>query len=29
MTALPSWQPVNAAIDGYAASLDRAKMECV
>ena len=29
MKALPNWKPVNATIDGYAASLDRAKMECV
>ena len=29
MKALPNWQQVNGAIDGYAASLDRAKMECV
>jgi len=29
MKALPSWQQVNATIDGYAASLDQARMECV
>ena len=29
MKALPSWKSVNAAIDGYAATLDRSRMECV
>lgn len=29
MKALPNWKSVNAAIDGYAATLDRSQMECV
>ena len=29
MKALPSWKSVYAAIDGYATSLDRTRMECV
>ena len=29
MTSLPSWQQVNAAIEGYGASLKRKSMGCV
>jgi glutathione S-transferase len=29
MKALPTWKQVNAAIDGYGASLDRATMTCI
>jgi len=29
MKTLPSWKSINAAIDGYAATLDRSRMECV
>jgi glutathione S-transferase len=29
MKALSTWEQVNAAIDGYGASLDRATMECI
>ena len=29
MKALPHWKEINAAIDGYGATLERATMECI